>query len=63
MYAGPSPITLIIGTDIAVIGAGGACYVKTVVAPFLTGVTLGLRTGLNPKLADFINTYFNSSTV
>jgi len=39
------PITLIIGTDVAIIGTGGACQIKTTVGSFLTGVTLGLQTG------------------
>ena len=39
------PVTLIIGTNITIIGAGGACRIKTAVGSFLTGVTIGFRTG------------------
>ena len=39
-------VTLIIGTHIAVIGARGACGVKTSVTHFLAGVALGARTGV-----------------
>jgi hypothetical protein len=40
------PVTLIIGTDIAVIGTRRACGVKTAVGCFLTGVALGARAGI-----------------
>jgi hypothetical protein len=40
------PVTLIIGTDIAVIGTRRTCGVKTAVGCFLTGVTLAARAGI-----------------
>jgi uncharacterized membrane protein len=43
-YSGP--VTLIIGTDIAVISTQRACSVKTRVGCFLAGVALGARTGI-----------------
>jgi hypothetical protein len=46
MSTGSRPITLIIGTHIAVIGTRGARGVKTAVGRLLTGVALSVRTGI-----------------